>query len=43
MIATGAAPIKPQILQFFRAALGASVFEVGNYDNRLLIIIITYK
>lgn len=27
VIAVGAAPIKPQILQFFRAALGASVFE----------------
>ena len=29
LIATGAAPIKPTILQFFRAALGAAVFEVS--------------
>ena len=29
MIACGAAPIKPEILQFYRAALGASVFEVS--------------
>lgn len=27
MVATGAAPVKPDILQFFRCALGASVFE----------------
>lgn len=27
LIATGAAPLKPDILQFFRAALGAVVFE----------------
>ena len=30
LIATGAAPLKPDILQFFRAALGAVVFEVRN-------------
>ena len=29
LMAVGAAPIKPAILQFFRAALGALVFEVG--------------
>ena len=29
LIATGAAPIKPDVLQFFRTALGAAVFEVG--------------
>ena len=30
LMAVGAAPIKPNILQFFRAALGAAVFEVSH-------------
>ena len=29
LMATGAAPLKPQILEFFRAALGATVYEVS--------------
>ena len=33
LMAVGAAPIKPAILQFFRAALGALVFEVGYNSN----------